>query len=153
MSRITLLATLAGLIAWSANAGAQPPPPDPKSDLGRMQGKWYYNRVQEDGAELELKGQTILTVSGDKLKIERAGGVVLAGTITLEPKAKPRALDLKLTSGEASGKVIKGIYNYDGMTLQIVLGKPDGDRPIGFQTVRGDGNTAVTLKQAEPKKK
>jgi len=152
MSRIVLLGTLAGVIAWAANTGAQPPPPDPKSDLGRMQGRWYYNRVQEDGAELELKGQTLVTVSGDKLTIERDGGVVLAGTVSLEPKAKPRALDLKLTSGEASGKVRKGIYNYDGMTLQIVLGKPDGDRPTGFQTVRGDGNTGITLKQAEPKK-
>ncbi|HKB06487.1 MAG TPA: TIGR03067 domain-containing protein [Gemmataceae bacterium] len=152
MSRIILLGTLAGAIAWAANSGAQPPPPEPKSDLGKMQGRWYYNRVQQDGGELELKGETVVTVSGEKLSIDRDGVAVLAGTVTLEPKAKPKALDLKLTAGESSGKVIKGIYNYDGMTLQIVLGKAGGERPTAFQTVRGDGNTAVTLKQAEPKK-
>jgi uncharacterized protein (TIGR03067 family) len=152
MSRTILLATLAGLIAWAANSAAEPPPPDPKSDLGKIQGRWYYNRVQQNGGELELKGQTVVTISGDKLSIARDGGLVLSGTVALEPKAKPKAIDLKLTAGESSGKVEKGIYNYDGMTLEICLGPPGGDRPTGFQTVRGDGNIAITLKQAEPKK-
>jgi len=152
MSRTILLATLAGLIAWAANFAAEPPPPDPKSDLGKIQGRWFYNRVQQNGGELELKGQTVVTIKGDQLKIERDGAAILSGTISLEPKAKPKAIDLKLTAGESSGKVEKGIYNYDGMTLEICLGPPGGDRPTSFQTVRGDGNIGITLKQAEPKK-
>lgn len=152
MTRTILLAALTGLIAWAANTAAEPPPPEPKSDLGKIQGRWYYNRVQENGGEVELKGQSLVTITGDKLSIERDGAVVLAGTVTLEPKSKPKSIDLKLTSGDSSGKVRKGIYNYDGMTLEIVLGPPGGDRPTGFQTVRGDGNTGITLKQAEPKK-
>jgi hypothetical protein len=48
--------------------------------------------------------------------------------------------------------VRKGIYNFDGATLQLCLGAPGGERPTGFQTSRGDGWTFVTLKRAEQKK-
>jgi uncharacterized protein (TIGR03067 family) len=121
-------------------------------DLERFQGRWYYNRVQEGGAELELKDETYLSITGNKLSIEKGGAVIATGTISLEPAAKPRAFDLKLGSGEASGKVRKGIYNFDGATLQVCLGPPGGERPTGFQTSRGDGWSSITLKRGEQKK-
>ena len=150
MNRRTLLVALAAA-AWAAAAAAQPKP-ELADELKRFQGRWYYNRVQEGGAELELKGETFLTVTGDKLVIERDGTELVSGTIRLEPLAKPRAIDLKLGAGESVGKVRKGIYNFDGATLQLCLGAPGGDRPTGFQTARGDGWTFVTLKRAEQKK-
>jgi uncharacterized protein (TIGR03067 family) len=152
MSRRIPFLALAAAVVWAAGTSAEPPRPDPKSDLGKIQGRWFYNRVQENGAELTLKGETLVTISGDKLSVERDGAALMSGTISLEPAAKPKAIDLKLSAGESSGKVRKGIYNYDGMTLTIVLGAPGGDRPTVFQTKPGDGWTGITLKVAEPKK-
>lgn len=152
MTRRILLFALAAAVVWAAGTSAEPTPPDPKSDLGKIQGRWFYNRVQEGGAELTLKGQTVVTITGSKLTVEREGETLMAGTITLEPQAKPKAIDLKLGAGASSGQVRKGIYNYDGMTLTVVLGAPGEDRPTVFQTKPGDGWTFITLKQAAPKK-
>ena len=148
MTRRIPLFALAAAVLWAAAAPAEPPPPDPKTDLGKIQGRWFYNRVQEGGAELQLKDQTVVTISRDKLTVEREGETLMAGTVSLEPQAKPKALDLKL----GASQVRKGIYNYDGMTLTIVLGAPGGDRPTVFRTKAGDGWTMITLKQAAPKK-
>ena len=152
MTRRILLFALAAAILWAAGTSAEPPPPDPKSDLGKIQGRWFYNRVQEGGAELKLEGETLVTIKGDKLTVEREGETLMAGTITLEPQARPKAMDLKLGAGASSGQVRRGIYNYDGMTLTVVLGSPGGDRPTVFQTKPGDGAIFITLKQAAPKK-
>lgn len=57
----------------------------------------------------------------------------------LDASQKPKQIDLTHTSGEYKGKVLLGIYEFDGDTYRACVAPPGKDRPTEFSTKEGDG--------------
>jgi uncharacterized protein (TIGR03067 family) len=95
-------------------------------DLERLQGTWRYVSGWRE-ARLEVRD--------DWFHMEFANGTVYNGTVSLDPHARPRAMDLRIEEGPAkhAGKLCLAIYQFDGDHLIWAPGEPgSGERPEAF---------------------
>ena len=89
--------------------------------------------------------------TGNQFQIQSTDGKLLyAGTVRVNPTAKPAAIDFEHTEGALKGKAWKGIYARDGDTLRICDNAPDVNkgRPGAFEARRGSGHVLITFKRA-----
>ena len=127
-----ILLTVLSVLCWSpiglAGSG------DAKKDLDSLQGTWEVTKATFEGKEkgpatevkkLVFKGTQIIHLGDDKSEEPLL--------VELDPKQKPRAIDLwKDFDGEKRGP-IRGIYQVDGDSLKLCWSvKIDGPRPKDF---------------------
>ena len=140
--------------------GAPPTATDkPKADAkdqDALQGLWQ-------AVELEHQGQKAPDAVVKRFQVRIKGDKLVFGpgtddrehTFSLDPAAKPKAMDLVPSDGPAKGKRLPcAIYQLEGDALTICLDK-DGSankRPSAFKTAAGDGFTLLTLKRVVPPK-
>jgi uncharacterized protein (TIGR03067 family) len=72
------------------------------------------------------------------------------GTVKLDVKAKPKALDITGTDGPNKGKTILAIYERDGDTLRVCYDLSGKARPTEFKTKEGTQLFLVTYKREKP---
>lgn len=79
-------------------------------DLERLQGSWRY---------LSGQREAYLVVEGDQFTMRFRSGDVYSGTLSLDPTARPRAMDMHIEQGPESyqGKIALAIYEFDGPHL------------------------------------
>jgi uncharacterized protein (TIGR03067 family) len=104
----------------------------------RLAGTWESVYFEAGGRPLtaeEARARAItLCFDEDGVSLVQAGR--LRGTYLLDPRPRPRALDLRL--GLAVGTLtLRAIYALDGDTLTMHLGGLDGQRPTAFVTMAG----------------
>lgn len=118
------------------------PGAEPTGDLKKMQGTWEAVRFVLDGKELSArKRQSLrLTVTGRRGTFTK-DGKTLHGTYRLDESARPRTLDILITSdGPEKGKKKLGIYELDGDRLRICVSPLEGrQRPEVFASKPGSG--------------
>jgi uncharacterized protein (TIGR03067 family) len=68
----------------------------------------------------------------------------------LNPKAKPKELDIVGTDGPNKGKTILAIYEQDGDTLRICYDLSGKGRPTEFKTKEGTQSFLVTYVREKP---
>ena len=106
-------------------------------DLTEMFGKW--KAKDPDGAESHW------VFDGPNLKITSPKRNYEI-TVTLDPTAKPRAIDFKVVKGpeDAEGKTEYGIYKFEAVNRQgvqrliVCMAKKAEDRPKEFKAVKGE---------------
>ena len=146
-----LISLACGLILWSAlaSAFAQPAGDAPKG----LQGAWTATQAQRDGkAARDVVGHR-LSFNGNRFRIEAKDGTPLfAGTVRVDPSAKPAAIDFQHTEGTLKGKAWKGIYAVEGDTLKVCDNAPNlaKGRPAAFEARSGSGHVLVTFTRAKP---
>lgn len=145
-------AVCAGLILVTGLvfAASQPAAQDvPKA----IQGSWTATKAERDGkAANDVVGHR-LTFAGNRFEIQSKDGKLLyGGTISVQPSAKPPAIDFAQTEGIAKGASWKGIFALSGDTLTIIDNavNPDKDRPQAFETKSGSGYVLVTFQRTKP---
>jgi uncharacterized protein (TIGR03067 family) len=87
------------------------------------------------------------------LRIQSKDGKPLfAGTVRVDPGAKPAAIDLEHADGALAGKSWKGIYRLAGNTLRICDNAPnlDTERPTALEAKAGSGSVLITFRRAKP---
>jgi uncharacterized protein (TIGR03067 family) len=85
-----------------------------------MQGNWAATKAETNGAASPEVVGNRLSVSGNRFEIKSKDGKSLfAGTVRIDPKARPAAVDFAHSFGALNGKTWKGIYKFDGDTLTI----------------------------------
>ena len=94
----------------------------------------------------EVRKSIKLVVADDKYTVT-VGDKVDKGTLKLDPKAKPKALDITGTEGPNKGKTILSIYERDGDTLRICYDLSGKGRPKAFETKAGTQLFLVTYKR------
>jgi uncharacterized protein (TIGR03067 family) len=121
-------------------AGVGIPREKPKKDLDLLQGAWVIvgkefmgkrankEELKKLGGEMVIKG-ALLTQwaddAGDKY-------VVSTATWKLNPKAKPKRIDLTYTDDNYKGEKTLAIYELKGNTLRVCYSMGNADRPTEF---------------------
>ena len=133
--------------AWKAQLQRQ------ATAIKRLQGTWTATGAERDGiAAVDVVGHR-LSFTGNRFQIRSMpASSSIAGTVRLDPSAKPAAIDFEPTEGALKGTVWKGIYALDGHTLTTCDNAPDPDkgRPATFEAESGSGYVLITFHRATP---
>ena len=92
-----------------------------------------------------------LSFTGNGFEIRsKDGKSFYAGTVRMDPGAKPAAIEFENTKGDLKG-VWKGIYVLKGDTLVICDNAPNmnKDRPAALEAKSGSGYVCVTFARAK----
>jgi uncharacterized protein (TIGR03067 family) len=119
----------------------------------KPQGTWTATKAERDGKSADDVVGHRLSITGNRFQIRsRDGKPLYAGTVRLDPGAKPAAFDFEHTEGALKGKVWKGIYALDGDTLTTCDNAPNLGkvRPAAFEAKSGSGYVLITFKRAKP---
>ena len=149
MHRLTSTMCLLILGFWFALALGQPAPEAQK----KLQGSWTATKAEQDGKAADDVVGHRLSFTGNRFQIQSKDNKLLyAGTVRVDPSAKPAAIDFEHTEGSLKGKMWKGIYALDGDTLKTCDNAPNLDkgRPSTFEAKRGSGYVCITFNRAKP---
>lgn len=115
-----------------------------KPDSEKLQGTWKLISGTNDGSPLpdEFKSSFVMKISGDTLTVSSNGRTTIEGKFTLDPKKKPRELDLTV-----NGQFARCIYEIDGDKLKINHGELDTERPTEFESKPGSRLLLLLLKR------
>jgi uncharacterized protein (TIGR03067 family) len=115
------------------------------------QGSWVIAEAELGGKMFpeEIRKAIKLVIKDDKYTVT-AGKSVDQGTVKLDPKAKPKAMDITGTEGPNKGKTIQAIYERDGDTLKVCYDLTGTSRPTEFKTKEGTQLFLVTYKREKP---
>ena len=99
-----------------------------KADLKKLEGTWVLEsrRINDDPEDKETKRakskEWKIVIDGDQWTDEIKGKAAEVLTIKIDPKAKPKTIEMttKLRSGRTVTR--RGLYEIDGDTLTVALG-------------------------------
>lgn len=149
MNRLTLAMCWLILGTWLVSALAQPAQEAQK----KLQGSWIATKAERDGKVADDVVGHRLIFTGSRFQIQsKDGKPVYAGTVRVDPSAKPAAIDFEHTEGTLKGKAWKGIYALDGDTLKICdnASNLDKGRPAAFEAKSGSGYVFITFNRGKP---
>ena len=109
-----------------------PPTEDAQQPL---QGTWTATQAVRDGQAAEDVVGHRFSVAGHRFQIQSGDGKLLyAGTVRVDPRATPAAIDFEHTEGALKGQAWQGIYALDGDTLTVCDNAPNlaKGRPAAF---------------------
>ena len=116
-----------------------------------IQGTWLPSAAELGGKAFpeEVRKTIKLVVTEAKYTVT-VGKQVDQGTVKLNPRAKPKTLDITGTDGPNKGKTILAIYERDGDTLRVCYDLSGKGRPREFKTTEGTQLFLVTYKREKP---
>jgi uncharacterized protein (TIGR03067 family) len=115
------------------------------SDLDALQGTWSVSTLELNGEAMHaVPPDACITVKGTKFTTSGMGADY-RGEMSLDDAAKPKAFDLKFTTGPEKGNLALGIYELDSDQWKMCLTTQGGNRPKKFATKAGTGWALQTL--------
>jgi uncharacterized protein (TIGR03067 family) len=152
MGRTDVRSIVPAIVAVGLLIGAdEPGKGGAKKDAEALQGTWKMVSLTIDGeGATERVSSSKLVVAGDRFT-PTVDGQAIPCTFTLDPSAKPKAIDLTYTSGDLKGRTVKGIYKFDGDTFVMCRTlRPDDDRPEHFSSESGSKLVLVIWERSKP---
>lgn len=119
----------------------------------QLQGTWTATKAERNGTAADDVVGHRLSFSGTRFQLQSEDGQLLyAGTVRVDPSAKPAGIDFEHTEGALKGKMWQGIYALDGDTLTVCDNAPNLDkgRPVAFEATSESGYVLITFKRAKP---
>ena len=135
------LAILSLLVLITVTAGNRP------DDAKVLQGTWIPTKAELGGVGMGSDTLKIITLKIDNGKYEVTAETLDKGTYTINPDAKPKALDITGVEGPNAGKKILAIYEFKGDTLRVCYNLGPGPRPTEFQSPAGSAYFLATYKR------
>ena len=116
------------------------------TDLEKLQGRWYIQSLELDGAALSPGGfaGAEIVLTGNRFQ-SLSMGAVYEGTIELQSAKRPKALKMRFTKGPEKGNVNNGIYELQKDGWRLCLSMTGGPAPATFATAPGSGCALETL--------
>jgi uncharacterized protein (TIGR03067 family) len=122
-----------------------------EAELKRFEGTWSYASAVVEGepeAAEELKKQR-LTLRGNRFTLTMADATH-RGTYAVDPTATPKTIDVTFSEGPQAGRIGRGIYDLNGDTCNVCMGRGDRPRPTEFASKPSSGLTLEVLKRVKP---
>ena len=142
---------------FKPTAKAPVPRAKPKEDKEMLQGTWHIVEANAGGKHqaIEISKEQVWVFTGDRLVINYDDKSRLEMSYQIDPKQKPKAIDLSPADEREKGYVFKGIYELDGDRLKLYYSRnvaPDAKRPERFHPeVEDRGMRSFVLKRAPEK--
>lgn len=122
---------------------------EPKDAQDALQGEWKIVEFVKGGKATDAAKLGAVTIKGDQLTI-RDGKRDEPATFTLDPKAKPPAIDIRPgNAGAKKDAVIKGIYKLEKDRLTIAFGGDGTERPKEFKSEAGSKTGLFVLERVK----
>ncbi len=117
----------------------------------KLDGVWLPESAELAGQKLqdELLKTMKLKLADGKYSVTVAGQTD-AGTVKLDPKAKPKTMDITGTDGPNKGKTFLAIYELGGDTLRICYDLSGKNRPTEFRSDKESQLFLVTYRREKP---
>lgn len=138
--RIALVALFCA-VGFAASGNRADDKADLEKETKKFQGTWTFESSEAGGKKIsadELKG-FILIFEGDKHTVKKGDDVIQVGTQKIDPSKSPKTIDVTMTEGPSKGKVMLGIYEFDGDTLKVCFDSEGKKRPTEFRSAAGPG--------------
>ena len=114
----------------------------------KLQGTWTATQAARDGNAADDVVGHRLSFTGNRFRIQSKDGKPLyAGTVRVDPSAKPAAIDFEHTEGALKGKAWKGIYALDGDTLTLCVDEKTRARPKALESKEGTEIVVAVFKR------
>lgn len=140
-SRLLMMAAF-GLLLVACNRQAPEapaPPPEPKTDLERLQGTWYLDSAMKDGNVLpkDKAKETSIVFKDNTFRFPGLAEYATSkqGTIKLDETKTPRQMDAISTGNE----VMLGIYELDASGYRVCFAPAGKPRPTEFTSTPENG--------------
>jgi len=144
--KIKLLAVILAGLFLAADEG---PAEKAKKELDALQGTWNGVSAEENGQPLpkaDAEGMQLI-IKGDKYTLKLKGEEFEQGTLKLDPAKTPKAIDIKITSGDDKGKDQFGYYELEKDTLKLNVAGPGKQRPKEFGAKAGSEASIFVFKR------
>jgi uncharacterized protein (TIGR03067 family) len=145
---LAIISAFAGIRSHAADGGAKEAAV--AKDLQAFKGTWRLSSKEEDGkkfSEEEIK-DVIGTIDGSgKFTVRRGDAVIAEAIPQFDPTKKPKTVDVTFTAGERKGKTVLGVYEIEGNTFRVCVGRPGDERPTDFSAAAGSGRIIVVYKR------
>jgi uncharacterized protein (TIGR03067 family) len=128
-----------------------------KDELEKMKGDWTLVSTEFEGKKTTPDDykEFSRSVKGASytVTVETEGGVQNIGVkiVKLDGSKSPKTIDVELKDGK--GKILHGIYKFEGDTQVICLAGPDKDRPSNFDSKEGTVTVWKRVKAPAKEKK
>jgi uncharacterized protein (TIGR03067 family) len=130
-----------------------PPPDDLAEELAPFQGTWRLVRYDPD-EKTSLPPERLASMrfvfTGDQLVVLKDGRKTSATRFTVDPTARPYAIDMVPTVGGNRGKESRGIYAFTGGRLWLCSSAPGQPRPVGWKTKGIQAGLMILERVEEP---
>jgi uncharacterized protein (TIGR03067 family) len=139
--RISLVALFC-IVGFAASGTLADDKADLEKEVRKFQGTWTIESSKTGGKDLpadQLKG-FIVIFEGDKHTLKNGDKVIQVGTQKLDPSKSPKTIDVTMTEGPNKGKVMLGIFEFNGNTLKVCFDPQGKKRPTEFKSARGSAN-------------
>jgi uncharacterized protein (TIGR03067 family) len=150
VSLVTLFCAV-GFAASSGPGALADEKADLEKEVKKFQGTWTIESSETEGKEVPadaLKG-LIVIFEGAKHTVKKGDEVIQVGTQKLDPSKSPKAIDVTMTEGPNKGKVMLGIYEFDGDTLKVCFDPQGKKRPTEFKSAAGSENIVNVHKRVK----
>jgi uncharacterized protein (TIGR03067 family) len=120
---------------------------DPKG-ADMLQGTWIPTAAEIAGQSFpeEVRKSIKLVIKDDTYEVT-VGKSTDKGTVKLDPKAKPKAIDITGTEGPNKGKTILAIFEHEGDKLKVCYDLSGEARPQKFESKPGTQLFLVTYEK------
>ena len=106
-----------------------------KKDIEMLQGAWTIQTLEIGGQKMPA-GTARIVVKGDRF-ITSGMGAEYEGTVSIDAKKKPKALDMTFLTGPEKGNKNLGIFEVGGDTWRLCLDMTGKSRPKEFASKPG----------------
>jgi len=132
---------------------APAPAEDKRKDEEKLQGTWVAVSSEYDGKKAPEKFRECKAVIKDDTYTLIMGGHRLASKFTVDPKKKPKAIDITFDVANVPGRkgTKLGIYELDGDTLKVCTSFPTRERPTEFATKEGSLQILIVFRREKKK--
>jgi uncharacterized protein (TIGR03067 family) len=116
----------------------------------QLKGTWALVSATHGGMRVpeDKIGKAAVTFDGDTMTMTE-GESKKTAKYKLDTTKSPHLIDIHPQGGNDAGKVVRGLYEVKGDTLQLCFGRPDEARPTAIATKEGDRTVLAEFKKVK----
>ena len=140
-------------VAGTAAAGGGEPAASEQDAVARHRalyaGTWNIVAIESNGEVNPATGRDAVVVNrpDGTWTMSVDGREVNRGVSRMDPLASPPEIDIEITAGDGTGKLLRGIYEVTETRRRLCFRGEQGWRPREFRTQPGDGAVLVTFEK------